>query len=216
MPDLDVLVADDHPTFREGVRALLASVPGCTVVAEAATGREAVDLAVDLLPDVVLMDLHMPVLNGVDATRELTQKAPGIAVLVLTMLDNDDSIFAAMRAGARGYILKEAAAPDIVRAVEAVARGEAIFAPTIADRILRYFAQTSRTPDISAFPQLTEREQEILGHIAAGQNNAAIARTLGLQPKTVRNNVSNIFAKLHVADRAQAIVRARQAGLGMP
>jgi DNA-binding NarL/FixJ family response regulator len=211
---LRVLVADDHPIVRDGLRLLLGSLPDVEVVGEAASGTEAVVAAASLQPDVVVMDLHMPELNGIEATRRLVQAQPSVAVLVLTMFDDDDSVFAAMRAGARGYLLKDADQAEIVRAVRAVASGEAIFGPAIATRVLGYFAAAKPAYVIPAFPELTERERQVLELIAQGQSNAEITRRLVVSPKTVRNHISNIFAKLQVADRAQAIVRAREAGLG--
>jgi DNA-binding NarL/FixJ family response regulator len=208
-----VLIADDHPLFRDGLRGLLASRDGFEVVGEAASGQEAVTLAAADLPDVVVMDLHMPGLNGIDATRRIIAASPHTAVLVLTMFSDDDSVFAAMRAGARGYLHKGAGQVEIVQAIQTVARGEAVFGPAIADRVLAYFSSPPPAP-AEAFPDLTEREREVLELLARGELNAAIARRLGLSPKTVRNHVSNIFAKLQVADRAQAVIRAREAGLG--
>lgn len=213
MSDATVLLADDHPVFRGGLRALLESTDGIAVVGEAATGDEAVALAVELQPDAVVMDLHMPNgLNGVEATRELTARAPGVRVLILTMFDDDESVFAAMRAGASGYLLKDADQADVIRSIVAVARGDAVFGPAIAARMRTFF--TNDRTAASPFPQLTAREAEVLDLVAAGHDNATIARRLGVAPKTVRNTVSNVFVKLHVADRPQAIVRARDAGLG--
>jgi DNA-binding NarL/FixJ family response regulator len=208
-----VLIADDHPLFRDGLRGLLASRDGLDVVGEAASGQEAVTLAASAFPDVVVMDLHMPGLNGIDATRRIMAASPHTAVLVLTMFSDDDSVFAAMRAGARGYLLKGAGQVEIVQAIQTVARGEAVFGPAIADRVLAYFSGPQPAP-AEAFPELTEREREVLELLARGELNAAIGRRLGLSPKTIRNHVSNIFAKLQVADRAQAVIRAREAGLG--
>jgi DNA-binding NarL/FixJ family response regulator len=170
-----------------------------------------VEEAASLQPDVVVMDLHMPDLNGIEATRQIVAASPHVGVLVLTMFEDDDSVFAAMRAGARGYLLKGAGQDEILRAVRAVGSGEAIFGPAIAERVLEYF---SGPQPATAFPELTEREREVLELIARGRNNTEIARHFVLSEKTVRNHVSNIFTKLHVADRAQAIVRAREAGLG--
>jgi DNA-binding NarL/FixJ family response regulator len=204
------VIADDHPLFRDGLRALLAATPGFEVVGEAETGDEAVAACLSLQPDVVVMDLHMPRVSGIEAIRRITQASPHIGVLVLTMLEDDDSLFAALRAGAHGYVLKGAAQDDIIRAVQSVARAEAIFGPQVAARMTAYFARAPQA-SLTAFPQLTEREREILGLIADGHNNSTIAQRLSIQTKTVRNHVSNIFAKLHVADRAQAIVRAREA-----
>jgi len=208
---LRVVIADDHPVFVDGLRALLDSTPGLEVAGSAATGAEAVACATELQPDVVVMDLQMPDLNGIEATREIVTRSPHIGVLVLTMFDDGDSVFAAMRAGARGYLLKGSDQREIVRAIEAVGSGEAIFGPAIAQRLIEYFAEPgSRYP----FPQLTDREREVLELIAQGHNNHEIARHFVLSPKTVRNHVSNVFTKLQVADRAQAIIRAREAGLG--
>jgi DNA-binding NarL/FixJ family response regulator len=210
---LRVLIADDHPVFRGGLRALLATDPDLEVVAEAADGAEAIALTAREQPDVVLMDLHMPDRDGVDATREILSKDPQVAVLVLTMFDDDDSVFAAMRAGARGYLLKGTNQADIVRAVHAVGTGGAVFGPAVAQRVLEYFAHAQSRPAV-AFPQLTDRERGVLDLLAQGLSNSRIAARLSISEKTVRNHVSNIFAKLAVADRAQAVVRAREGGLG--
>ncbi len=214
MEPIRVLVADDHPLFRDGLRALLSSVPETELAGEAASGEEAVAQAAALQPDVVLMDIQMPGLNGIDATRRIVDTSPHIAVLVLTMFQADDSVFAAMRAGARGYLLKGADQAEILRAIQAAASGEAIFSPAIAQRLMSYFATLGPIAAPQVFPELTEREREVLNWIAQGYNNLEIAERLVLSPKTVRNHVSNIFSKLQVADRAQAIVRAREAGLG--
>ncbi|MFC4061336.1 response regulator [Planomonospora corallina] len=209
---ITALVVDDHPVFRQGLRGLLGAMD-IEVVGEAADGQEAVALAAELQPDVVVMDLQMPNGNGIEATRTITRTSPRIGVLVLTMFHDDDSVFAAMRAGARGYLLKEAGAEEIGRAVRAVAAGEAIYGPRIARRVLAFFAGLPG-PALPAFPELTEREREVLELVAQGRSNTEIAGILFLSGKTVRNHVSNIFMKLQVADRAQAIVRAREAGLG--
>jgi DNA-binding NarL/FixJ family response regulator len=215
-----LLLVDDHPGFRSGFHAALANVPGVAVVGEAVDGEDALDAAEELQPDVVVMDLRMPRLDGIEATRRLLQRSPHIGVLALTMLDDDESVFLAMRAGARGYLVKGSPRDEIVRAVQAVAAGEAIVGPAIARRIQDYLigAQTSAPPEPpatgSAFPQLSERERAVLELMAAGHNNTVIARTLGISPKTVRNHASNIFGKLVVTDRVQAIIRARDAGLG--
>ena len=211
---LTVVIADDHPVFREGLRGILASVEGVEVLGEAATGKEAVEAVATHQPDVVVMDLHMPDLNGIEATRRILHESPHVGVVVLTMVEDDASVFAAMRAGARGYLLKGADKAEIVRAIHAIGSGEAIFGPAIARRVIEYFSAPQVAGPPQAFPELTAREREILDHIAQGLNNETIARKLYLSPKTVRNHVSNIFAKLQVADRAQAIVRARDAGLG--
>ena len=208
-----VLIADDHPLFRDGLAALLRASPGTGLAGAATTGTEAVELARQAQPDVVLMDLRLPGLNGIEATRQIVADSPHTAVVVLSMFDDDDSVFAALRAGARGYLLKGADHEDIQRAVRAAAAGEAIFGAQIATRVLAYFtAQAS--PAAAPFPQLTDREREVLELVAQGCSNTIIAARLHLSQKTIRNNVSNILAKLQVADRAQAIVRARDAGLG--
>jgi DNA-binding NarL/FixJ family response regulator len=214
MESIRLLIADDHAFYREGVRTMLSAIPETEVMGEAATGDEVIALALALQPDVILMDLKMPGLNGIEATRRILHTSPRIGVLVITMFEDDDSVFAAMRAGARGYLLKDADQDELVRAVKAVYRGEAIFSSSIAQRLIHYFAALPQTASAMAFPDLTEREREILQMIAQGDSNAAIARQLVLSTKTVQNHVSNIFSKLQVADRAQAIVRARDAGLG--
>ena len=215
MENVRVLIADDHPLFRDGVRSLLASLANVEVVGEAASGEEAVALSATTQPDIVLMDIQMPGLNGIEATRRILTASPRAGIIVLTMYDDDDSVFAAMRAGARGYLLKGADQSELVRAIEAVANGEALLSPTIARRLIAFFTALRReTAAQIAFPDLTEREREVLDLIAAGLNNTQIAQRLLLSGKTVRNHVSNIFSKLQVADRAQAIVRAREAGLG--
>jgi DNA-binding NarL/FixJ family response regulator len=211
--NLRVLVVDDHPLFRFGVCTLLDSEPSITVVGEASSGVSSVSAAAALAPDVVVMDLHLPDISGVQATRLIVAERPETGVLMLTMSDDSESVFAAMRAGARGYLLKDAEPDEIIRAVQAVSRREAIFGPDIATRVLGFFnnAQPSLDP---IFPELTVREREVLALIAAGRSNPAIAQTLSLSPKTVRNHISSVFSKLRVADRAEAIIRAREAGLG--
>jgi DNA-binding NarL/FixJ family response regulator len=209
-----VLVVDDHPLYREGLATAIATMPGKEVVAEAADGAAAVELAAALSPDVVVMDLHMPGVNGVDATRAITAAQPEVAVLVLTMLEGDDSVFAAVRAGARGYLLKGADRAEIARALDAVAHGEVVFSSTIAARVLAFFAGGRPGLEVTPFPELTDREREVLDLVARGLTNAEIARRLFVSDKTVRNHVSNVFAKLHVAGRAEAVARARDAGLG--
>lgn len=209
-----VLVADDHPIFRNGMRALLASVPDIEVCGEAATGEEAIARAADVQPDVILMDLQMPNVGGIQATRQILLASPHIRVLVVTMFEDDYSVFTAMRAGARGYIVKGASADEMLRAIRAVASGEAIFSPAIAARLIDFFSAPKPTVPAHTFPELSNREREILDLIAQGASNAEIAGKLVLSPKTVRNHVSNIFSKLQVADRAHAIIRGREAGLG--
>lgn len=211
---LRILLVDDHPLVRNGLRALLSSVADMMVVGEAASGEEAITQTTELQPDIILMDLNMPGLNGIEATRRIVQAHPHIGILVLTMLEDDASVFAAMRAGARGYLLKGADQADVLRAIGAAAHGEAIFSPPIARRLMQYFANMQPILPQAAFPDLTEREREILGLIALGKSNAEIAEALVLSPKTVSNHVSNIFSKLQVVDRAQAVLRAKQAGLG--
>lgn len=216
---IKVMIADDHVFYREGVRALLGNVPEVEVVGEASKGDDAIVNASELHPDVILMDLKMPGMNGIDATRRIHEAYPDIGVLVITMFDDDDSVFAAMRAGARGYLLKDADKDEVVRAIIAVKKGEAIFSPAIAQRMIQYFS-ASRLPTSSKknpsdeFAELTERELEILDLIAGGHNNLLISNKLSLSIKTVQNYVSSILTKLQVADRSQAIVRAREAGLG--
>jgi DNA-binding NarL/FixJ family response regulator len=214
MATLRVLIADDHPVFRNGLRALLASTPQLAVVGEASTGAEAVARTAELQPDVVLMDLQMPGTGGIEATRRILEVNPRIRILVVTMYEDDDLVFAALRAGARGYVLKGASPPEVVRAVQAAGEGGAIFSPTIAQRLLQFFARPQ--PPTLAFPDLTEREREILSLMAQGRSNPEIAARLILSLKTVQNHVSNIFSKLQVADRAEAILLAREAGLGPP
>ncbi|MEO3814214.1 response regulator transcription factor [Sphaerisporangium sp. B11E5] len=211
-----VLLADDHPVYRDGLAMLLGSIAGIEVAGTAADGGEAVARTAELRPDVVVMDVRMPGLDGIEATRRIVADSPHVGVLVLTMSEEDATLFAAMRAGARGYLLKGANQAEIVRAIVAVAHGEAIFGPAVARRVAEFFAATATAtaPAGSVFPQLTPRELEILTLIAAGRSNTQIASALFLSPKTVRNNVSTIFAKLHVAGRAEAIVQAREAGLG--
>jgi DNA-binding NarL/FixJ family response regulator len=219
MTPIRVLIADDHPVFRFGVRALLNATADTEVVGEVTTGEEAIAQAASVRPDVILMDINMPGVNGIEATRRIRAAHPEVRVLVVTMLE-DDSVFAATRAGAHGYIVKGAEPSEVLRAIRAVAEGEAIFSPTIAERLLRYFATPPAAGDGARrgggplFPDLTEREREVLGLIAHGLTNSAIAEQLVLSQKTVRNYVTEIFSKLQVADRSQAIIRARNAGLG--
>ncbi len=210
---LRVLVVDDHPVFRDGLRLALGVESGLEVVGEVENGLEAVEAYARLRPDVVLMDLQMPELDGVEATRRIVAADPGAAVIVLTMLEDDESVVAALRAGARGYLLKESSRADIVRAVEAVAHRQAVFGPTIAERLMGHFAEGHPSAKV-AFPQLTDREREVLDLVAQGRSNPEIAARLYLNAKTVRNHVSNILTKIQASTRAEAIVRARDAGLG--
>jgi DNA-binding NarL/FixJ family response regulator len=209
---LRVLVVEDHPLFRKGVVALLAAEPDLAVAGTAGSGEEAVVLAADLDPDVVLMDLQLPGMSGIEATRAIVAADPDVRVLVLSLFEDEDSVFLALRAGARGYVLKDADEEELTGAIRAVARGEAIFSRAIAGRVLAFFSQSRAAP--KAFPELTDREREILDLIAQGHPNPSIARRLSLSPKTIANYVSAIFAKLQVADRAEAMIRAREAGLG--
>jgi DNA-binding NarL/FixJ family response regulator len=209
---LRIVVADDHGIVREGLGALLSAHDGFELAGTAATGAEAVRAAVTLSPDVLVMDIQMPDLTGIEATRQITRAAPRVAILVLTMFDDDESVFAAVRAGARGYVLKGAAPDNVIRAIAAVAAGEAIFGPGVARRALAYLSGPRE--DRAAFPELTPRERQVLDLIAAGLGNAAIAARLGLATATVGNHITSIFGKLQVASRAEAIIRARSAGLG--
>jgi len=210
---LRIVLADDHPMFRHGIRALLDETPDLEVVGEAATGEQAVSLAESLRPDVVLMDIKMPGLNGIEATRRIHSTcSDDVRVLILTMFEDDSSVFAAMRAGARGYILKDADREDLLRAVHSVGRGEAIFSPAVATRVLDFFSSGPASVARDAFPMLSARERELLHLLARGLSNAEIASELGLSTKTVGNYVSSVLAKLQVADRAAAILRARESG----
>ena len=215
MEAIRILVADDSASFRLGLGAMLRTVPEMEVVGEATTGAEAIALAEREQPDVILMDLQMPGTGGIEATAAILQTSPHIGILVLTMFEDDDSVVAAMCAGARGYVVKGAHKAEILHAIRGVSSGEAIFGAAIARRLMQYFAAArSSGPAPIALPELTEREREILGCIAAYQTNREIAQRLGVSEKTVRNHVSNIFSKLQVVDRGQAILRARDAGLG--
>ncbi|MFN0026483.1 MAG: response regulator [Acidimicrobiales bacterium] len=207
-----VLIADDNAQFRAGLRALLQATAEMEVSGEAATGAEAVRFAEQSQPDIVLMDIRMPSLNGLEATRQITAASPHIGILMLTMSDDDDSVFDAMRAGARGYLLKGAMKAEIIRAIHSVYNGEAIFGPALARRLVQYFAGSRLDPLALAFPQLTERERDVLDLLAAQRTNTEIAQQLTISNKTVRNHVSNILTKLQVSTRAEAIVRARTAG----
>ncbi len=214
MEPITVLIADDHQFFRDGVRALLDGQPDMECVGEATNGEEAVRRASEEQPDVVLMDVQMPGMSGVEATRLIVSSSPQIRVLVVTMFEDDSLVFAAMRAGARGYLLKGARHEDMVRAIRAVGSGDAIFSPAIAAKLVEYFAALQPSRPQQVFPELSSREREILALLARGHKNAEIAERLVISPKSVRNYVSNIISKLQVADRAQAILRAKDAGLG--
>ncbi len=208
-----VLIADDHTLFRDGLRALLISMSDAVLVGEATTGEEAIALAASLQPDLIVMDLQMPMVNGIEATRQIIRTSPHINILVVTMFDDDHSVFAAMQAGARGYLLKGANHSEMLRAIRAVGNGEAIFSPAIATRLMDYFGNLRPKTSAPLFPELTDREREILKLIAQGYKNPEIATQLMLSPKTVRNHITNILSKLQVANRAEAILRAREAGL---
>jgi len=208
-----VLIADDHTLFREGIAALLNSIPEIEVLETVGDGQKAIEVTAKLQPHVILMDIQMPKVNGIDATRKIIQASPDIGIIVVTMFEDDDSVFAAMRAGARGYILKGADQKDMVRAIRAVARGEALFGPSIAKRLMSFLSTSTSISD-KAFPELTGREREILELIAQSLNNSEIAQKLTISLKTVRNHVSNIYNKMQVTDRVQAAIRAREAGFG--
>ncbi len=214
MDTLRVLIADDHPIFRDGLRAMLGSDPDFELVGEATTGEEAVSMVAESQPDLVVMDVQMPDGDGIEATRGIIRDSPHVRVLIVTMFDDDGTVFRAMRAGARGYVLKGANYKEMLRAIRAVGHGEAIFSPQVAMRLMDFFAgaRPSTLPEV--FPELSDREREILDLIASGSKNPEIAQDLFLSPKTVRNHVSNILHKLQVADRTEAIIRAREAGLG--
>jgi DNA-binding NarL/FixJ family response regulator len=209
-----VLIADDHAVYRWGLRTLLDSEPDTEVVGEASTGKEVVERAAEIRPDAILMDIQMPGINGIEATRRIIEANQKIGVVILTMYEDDDSVFSAMRAGARGYVLKGAHPSQILKVLRAVASGEAYFGPEIARRLMSFFSAPKPASPVEAFPELTSREVEILDLIAQGHSNPKIAARLYVSPNTVRNHISHIFTKLQVADRAHAIVRAREAGLG--
>ena len=214
MSAVRVVIADDHPVFRDGLTALLSTV-GIDVIAEVASGEEAMSATLEHDPDVVIMDIKMSGLDGIEATRRLRAQGSRTAILILTMFEDDDSVFAAMRAGASGYVLKDADQDDLLRAIDSVAKGEVIFGSSVARKVLDHFARGPRGGP-QPFPELTDREREILSLVATGADNSSIARRLFLSEKTVRNNVSNIFTKLHVTGRSEAIVKAREAGFGNP
>lgn len=217
MDTIRVLIADDHQLFRDGVRALLLAAPDMEVVGEAVNGQEAIRLAAETAPQVILMDIQMPDMDGIQATRQILRVNPDVNVLMVTMFDDDQSVFAAMRAGARGYVLKGARHDEMLRAIRSAANGEAIFSPSVAAFVLNLFAAAPPAASVTAAPDafsdLTEREMEVLTLMARGQSNADIAAALCISVKTVRNHVSNIFNKLQVVDRAQAVIRARESGL---
>lgn len=215
MTNIRLMIADDHKLFREGIKALLAVTNDIEIIGEAEDGDSVLKQARELEPDVILMDINMPGLNGIRATEQILEKQPQTRIIMLTMLEDDASIFLAMRAGARGYLLKGADPQEVLSVIRAVAEGQALFGPAIATRLMNYFKELSAKPIVSGtpFPELTERELEVLRLISQGLNNQEIARKLFLSPKTIRNHITNIFSKLQVADRAQAIVRAREAGL---
>ena len=209
-----ILLVDDHPLFRDGVRAALAGAEDLEVVGEAEGVAAALEAARALQPDLVLMDLNLPDGSGIDATRALVAELPAVRVLVMTMSADDEAVLAAMRAGARGYVIKGAGRAELLHAVRTAAAGSAVFSPAVADRLGTYFSSLAALPGKEAFPQLTEREREVLDLVARGHDNRRIARELFLSEKTVRNHVSNVFTKLRVATRAEAIVKARSGGLG--
>ena len=217
MTRIKLMIADDHRLFREGIKALLAVTDDIEIVGEAEDGESALARCQELQPDVILMDIKMPGLNGIRASEHILQTQPQTRIIMLTMLEDDASVFNAMRVGARGYLLKGADPNEVLSVIRAVAEGQALFGPAIATRLMNYFkelgSKSGSTETLTLFPELTERELEILRLISQGLNNPEIAQKLVLSPKTVRNHITNIFSKLQVADRAQAIVRAREAGL---
>lgn len=217
MENIRLLIVDDHALFREGLRALFSAIKDIDLVGEASSGQQALQLAEEIQPDVVLMDIDMPGMSGVQTTRKLLQRTPSTGVVMVTMLEDDSSVFSAMRAGARGYVLKGAQPVELLQTIRAVASGQALFGPAIASRMMRFFNEQQVNfknvlPE-EAFPELTPRELEVLGLIAQGDRNSEIAEKLVISDKTVRNYITNIFSKLQVADRAQAIIKARDAGL---
>jgi DNA-binding NarL/FixJ family response regulator len=213
MDAIRILVVDDHVLYRDGMRSLIDTDPDLELIGEASNGREAISYAEELQPDIVLMDVKMPGMDGIQATRTIAQTSPHIRILTLTMLEDDHSIFAAMRAGAQGYLLKGASHEEMLRAIHAVASGQAIFSPSVASRMIDFFNAMNPTSTRGLFPELTSREREVLGLVAQAYSNSKIAEHLVISPKTVRNHVSNILSKLQVADRAEAMIKAREAGL---
>lgn len=217
MTPIRLMIADDHKLFREGIKALLAVTEDIEIIGEADDGESALRTSQELQPDVILMDINMPGVNGIQATEKILEKQPQTHIIMLTMLEDDASVFNAMRVGARGYLLKGADPQEVLSVIRAVAEGQALFGPTIATRLMNYFKELGTRSTVSSvntpFPELTERELEVLRLISQGLNNQEITQKLVLSSKTVRNHITNIFSKLQVADRAQAIVRAREAGL---
>ncbi len=217
MEKIRVLIADDHALFREGVRALLSATPDIEVVGEASDGETAINHVKSTLPDVILMDINMPRLNGIEATQLILTAHPNLGIIIVTMLEDDASVFAAMKAGARGYILKGAHHEDVLQAIRTVAGGQAVFGPAVAARMMTFFQSLDATPKsvppTDAFPELTARERDVLQLISGGASNKDIAESLFISGKTVSNHITNIFSKLQVANRAQAVLRARDAGL---
>lgn len=213
METIKVLIVDDHSLFRDGLRAMIQASQDIVLIGEAESGEEAIKKAIELQPDVILMDIQMPGINGIEATRQIVKMSPHIAILVVTMLEDDSSVFAAMRAGAKGYILKGAKHTDLLRAIKVVTDGEAIFSPGIAVKLVEFFNQMQPIVPVQVFPELSDREREVLQLISHGLKNSDIAERLFLSPKTVRNHVSNILSKLQVVDRTEAAIRAKQAGL---
>jgi DNA-binding NarL/FixJ family response regulator len=209
-----VLIADDHPMFRFGLTAAIGAAPEIDLIGEASSGAELVEMVDRVTPDVVITDLAMPGTDGVAATRQIKARHPDVAVLVLTMHEDDEAVFGAIRAGARGYMLKGADGGDIVRAVLSVARGDAVYGTNVAQRIVDFFTGSNKAYTTTVFPELTDREREILSLVAAGQTNHEIAHHLVLSEKTIRNNVASIMTKLQVSSRAAAVAKARDAGLG--
>ena len=214
-----LLIVDDHTLFREGLQAIFLSVSDIEVVGEAASGEAAIQQAEHLKPPVILMDIQMGDMNGIEASKCILETLPQTKIIMLTMLEDSESLFAAMVAGARSYVLKGADKVEVLRTIRAVASGDVLFGAAIANRVADYFrnlsaASPSRRMPTTPFPELSERELEVLDLIARGFNNHEIAGKLHVTVKTVSNHISNIFSKLHVADRAQAIIRAREAGLG--
>jgi DNA-binding NarL/FixJ family response regulator len=213
MNSIDVFVVDDHAMFRAGLVGLLATLDGVSVSGQAASGQEAIDAITAAQPDLVLMDIHMPGINGIDATREIVRRSPHVRVVMLTMHEDDDSVFAALRAGALGYVLKGAKQDEIARAIHAAAHGQAIYSPAVARQILSWFARASNDAPADLLPELTPRERDMLTAMAQGKTNQELAAQFFISEKTVRNHVSNIYTKLHVRDRTEAVLRARRAGL---